>query len=108
MRASDPIGAALAGLVEQAVCRALDARADDLADRVAARLRTDGAPAAEPLAEIIGGTPARARMMEARHPDLRALSIGTVGRRRVYRRADVERWIASRGPVRLRAGGGVE
>jgi len=51
---------------------------------------------AEPLSQILGGTAARARMMEARHADLRALSVGMVGRRRVYRRSDVLNWIASR------------
>ncbi len=71
-----------------------DADLDFIASAVAARLAPASppapqhGPALEPLGAILGVSPEAARQRETRAPALRALAV-LVGRRRLYRRADV-------------------
>lgn len=92
------VGEVFEGALEAAIDRVLVRRLPDIARLIAEVLQPSHAdtPAAEPLARITGQRPDAARMMEQRYPALRELAVGTVGRRRLYRREDVLAWIASR------------
>ncbi len=75
------------------------ARREQRLERVPAELRAvldarDETPA--PLAEILGIRPETARKREQRDPGLRALTVGTRGRRRTYQRSTVLGYLAQR------------
>ena len=81
------LDAAIAAAVADALDRALPKIAEAVRRELAAARAADGDRLVS-LGEVLGCTPAAARMREARDLGLRALSV-TVGKQRRYRRADV-------------------
>lgn len=86
------VAAALVEIVKPALLSALDQR------------EADGMLGGPQAARLLGISAGAFKALRKRHPELDELSTGT-GKLRRWRRADLERWLATRGRGRRYAGG---